>query len=95
MPDTTPPPITERFSWTKFFTGLVDPTAYWKTLAVILRSALIIGILTLVVFGVLKLKSVFFPKKELPANFTQTGQTGGTVENVADHRTQKMGLINL
>lgn len=86
--------MSEPFSWIKFFGGLVDPTAYFKTLAIILRIALV----AVICFGVyvlcLKLHSVFAPKKPQAATFNVNDQIGGNVKNSADQKENKFGILN-
>lgn len=86
--------MSEPFSWSKFFTGLFDPTAYFKTLAIVVRIALI----ALVIFGValvaFKIKGMFFKVKP-QAQFTVTGTAGGQIHNSNDEIKKKWGLINL
>jgi hypothetical protein len=87
--------MSEPFSWGKFFGGLVDPTAYFKTLAIIVRVGLMIIICVLLALAVLKVKDVFFPKSKQQETVVITGQTGGVVANSKDQRLQKFGLLNL
>lgn len=86
--------MSEPFSWSKFFSGLVDPTAYFKTLAIVVRVALI----ALIFFGValvaLKVKNMFFKTKP-QAQFTVMGTAGGQIHNSNDEIKKKWGLINL
>ena len=84
----------EQFSWSKFFSGIVDPTAYWKTLAIVLRIALMVIVVIAVVCAGIKIKEMFTGKK--PANhIIITGQQGGEVRNTQDDKKQKFGIINL
>ena len=86
--------MSEPFSWVKFFGGLVDPTAYFKTLAIVLRLALV----AVICFGVyvlcLRVHAMLAPKKPNPAVFTVTGQAGGQVKNSADQKETKFGILN-
>ena len=87
--------MAEPFEWKKFFAGLVDPTAYFKTLAIIVRVGIMIMLTILLVLSVLKLKSVFFPKVKPESSVVISGQTGGEVHNVKDDKKFKIGLLNL
>lgn len=86
--------MAEQFKWSKFFSGLVDPTAYFKTLAIILR----ICIAALIVFGIyllgVRIHAWLTPKKPQPAVFTVNDQVGGTVKNSADQKQTKFGILN-
>ena len=87
--------MSDPFSWGKFFAGLVEPTAYFKTIASIVRIGIMIIILVLIFLAVMKAKDFFFPKKTTPTNIIITGQQGGQVRNTQDEKKQKFGLINL
>lgn len=87
--------MSEPFEWKKFFAGLVDPTAYFKTLAIILRVGVMIIVCALLALAVLKAKDVFFPKQKPENTVVISGQTGGEVHNVKDDKKFKIGLLNL
>ena len=84
----------EQFSWSKFFGGLFDPTAYFKTLANILRILLVVIICYGVYLGGVKLHSILAPKKQNPSTFIVNDQLGGNVKNSADQKENKFGLFN-
>lgn len=86
--------MSETFSWSKFFGGLFDPTAYFKTLANILRILLLVLICYGVYLGGAKLHSILAPKKQQPSVFNVTGQVGGEVKNSADQKETKFGILN-
>ena len=88
-------PTFEPFSWLKFFKGLIDPTAYFKTLAIVLRMALVVLIVWVVWIAGNFIQAKLAPKKQLPAVFTVNAQQGGAVKNSADQKETKFGLINL
>lgn len=87
--------MSEPFSWAKFLGGIVDPTAYFKTLAIILRIGVMIILLGFLVFSVLKVRSMLWPEKRPENTVMITGQTGGEVHNVKDDKKFKIGLLNL
>jgi len=86
--------MSEQFSWVKFFSGLVDPTAYFKTIAVVLRIVFIVLILWggWVIGNFIHQK--LSPKKQQPVIFTTTGQIGGETKNSADQKKLNFGLFN-
>lgn len=86
--------MSEPFQWNKFFKGLVDPTAYFKTLAIILRIGIMVLVVVLIFCIGLKIKETFFGKKPTN-NVIINGQQGGEVHNTQDDKKQKFGLINL
>ena len=87
--------MSEPFSWGKFLAGMVDPTAYFKTLAIIVRIGVMIILLALLVFSVLKVRSILWPEQRPENTVLITGQTGGEVHNVKDDKKFKIGLLNL
>lgn len=86
--------MAEQFSWSKFFGGIVDPTAYFKTLANILRIAIVVVVAFGVYYAVVKIKAMVAQKKPVPAVFTVSDQTGGSVKNSADQKETKFGILN-
>jgi hypothetical protein len=86
--------MSEPFSWSKFFAGLVDPTAYFKTLAIVIRIALVILVCFVVYMACVKVHAMLAPKKQQPSVFTVTGQAGGMVKNSSDQKETKFGLLN-
>jgi len=83
----------EPFSWGKFFSGLVDPTGYFKTLADVLRIVIFIVIAIALYFGAVKAYRFLFPPKPSVITFEVSSQTGGQVRNSADQKTNKFGLF--
>lgn len=86
--------VTEQFGWGKFFSGIVSPLGYFKTMADVLRILVII----LICWGVyvlgVRIHSAIAPKKPQPAVFTVNDQVGGSVQNSADQKQTKFGLFN-
>jgi hypothetical protein len=84
----------ELFSWSKFFSGIVSPLGFFKTLAGIFRVCLIV----LVLFGGyllgVRIHNWLTPKKPNPVVFTVADQVGGEVRNSADQKQTKFGLFN-
>lgn len=85
--------MSEPFSWKKFLYGLIDPTAYFKTAAILVRIALLALVIYAIFLGGVKIHNMIAPKKQNPSVFNVTGQQGGEVKNSADQKTQKNGLI--
>jgi hypothetical protein len=85
----------EPFSWSKFFGGLFDPTAYFKTLANVTRILIVVAICFGVYLLGAKLHSILLPKKpSLTSIFNVNDQQGGNVNNSADKKEIKNALIN-
>lgn len=84
----------ESFSWGKFFGGLFDPTAYFKTLAIVLRVSIVIVIAWGIWIGGTFIQNKLAPKKQQPAVFTVSDQLGGSVKNSADQKETKFGILN-
>lgn len=86
--------MSEQFSWSKFFVGIVDPTAYFKTLANIIRIALVVLVCFAVYVLCMKIHSTVAPKKPQAATFNVNDQIGGNVKNSADQKENKFGILN-
>lgn len=86
--------MSESFSWSKFFGGIVDPTAYFKSIAIVIRLAVIVLIIWGVWIAGTFIQSKLAPKKQQPAVFTVTDQFGGNVKNSADQKETKFGILN-
>jgi len=85
----------EQFSWSKFFTGLVDPTAYFKSLAIVIRISLVVLIIWGVWIAGNFIQSKLSPKRTVhPSVFNVDGQMGGNVRNSADQKETKFGILN-
>ena len=84
----------EQFSWGKFFSGIVDPVAYFKTLSYIIKFCIIV----LIVFGIyclgVRIHSALVPKKIPQSVFTVNAPSGGEIKNSADQKQTKFGLFN-
>ena len=84
----------ELFSWGKFFSGIVDPIGYFKTLASFLRILVVIGILFLSYCIGVRIYSALVPKKIPQSVFTVNAPSGGEIKNSADQKQTKFGLFN-
>ena len=85
----------EVFSWGKFFSGLFNPLNFAKSFVFLVQAAILVILITCVVFTILKVKTIFFKPPKPPAVFTTTGMNGGQVHNSSDDVKKKYGLINL
>jgi hypothetical protein len=86
--------MSEPFSWSKFFGGLIDPTAYWKTFAIVIRVLLIALVIFAIYLAGVKIHSMLAPKSKQPSTFIVSDQVGGTVKNSSDQKETKFGLLN-
>lgn len=86
--------MSEQFSWTKFFKGIVDPTAYFKTMAILIRVCIVALVIVGVYAACVRIHSMLVPKKQEPSEFHVVGQQGGEVRNSADQKQTKFGLLN-
>lgn len=84
----------DLISWKKFFSGLVYPVGYFKTLAGIIRVTIIVLFCWLAYMVGVKIHNILAPKPKQPAVFNVTGQQGGCVKNSADQKESKFGLFN-
>ncbi len=84
----------ESFSWGKFFSGIVSPIGYFKTIADLTRILVLVLLCWLAYLAGVKIHSMLAPKKQLPAVFTVSDQIGGEVRNSADQKQQKFGIFN-
>lgn len=87
--------MSEEMKWSKWFAGMIDPTAYLKTLAILLRAAFLVLVIACVVFCGLRLKSFILGKARESQKVVITGQQGGTVHNSTDEIRKKVGLLNI
>lgn len=86
--------MAEPFSWIKFFSGIIDPTAYFKTLAIVIRIVVIILIIWGVWIAGCFIQQKLAPKKQQPSVFNVNDQLGGSVKNSADQKETKFGILN-
>ncbi|MBV6514065.1 MAG: hypothetical protein FMNOHCHN_03655 [Ignavibacteriaceae bacterium] len=83
--------MSEEHSWTKWFSGMVDPTAYMKTLAIILRAGFILLILSAIIFSILWVKNRFTNKRVGAPVTIQSN--AGTVHASTDDNRKKFCFI--
>ena len=86
--------MAEPFSWGKFFSGIVSPLGYFKTIADVIRIIVIVMLCFLAYACGVKINAWMNPKKVQPVVFTVSDQVGGTVKNSADQKQTKFGLFN-
>lgn len=84
----------ENFSWGKFFSGIVSPIGYFKTIADLTRILVLVLLCWLAYLAGVKIHSMLAPKKQLPAVFTVSDQAGGSVQNSADQKKYNFGFFN-
>lgn len=85
----------DKFSWSKFFSGLVNPLNFAKSSVFLLQMGVIILILISLFFTGLKIKRWILKEKPATPPVIIQGNEGAQIHNSADDVKKKIGLLNL
>lgn len=85
----------DKFSWSKFFSGIINPLNFAKSFVFLIQGSLIILLILCVLFTGVWLKNKFFKAPKTPSPINISGMSGGCIHNSTDDVKKKWGLINL
>ncbi len=83
------------FSAGRWFSGLLNPVNFAKSLLFLIQMAIIVLVVASVAFAVLNLKDRMIKAKKDAAGFSTAGTSGGKVRNSQDEKSWKIGAVVL